>query len=129
MANYAKVVDGIVTRVISADSDFFDTFVDDTPGTWIQTSYNTYGNKHYNDERVEDDGTPLRKNYAGIGMLYDADTDAFYENKPYSSWLLDSDTYLWGAPVEKPDLSDSDEAAGKFYVWNENIINWTLADG
>ena len=72
MAHYAKVVDGKVTNVIVAEAEYFDTFVDDSPGEWIQTSYNTRGGKHYApNSDTEDSGTPLRKNYAGIGMNYD----------------------------------------------------------
>ena len=37
MAHFAKVQDGIVTKVIVAEPDFFDTFVDDSPGEWMQT--------------------------------------------------------------------------------------------
>ena len=65
MAHYAKVVDNIVTQVIVAEAEFFDTFVDSSPGTWIQTSYNTHGGVH------SLGGTPLRKNYAMIWGIYD----------------------------------------------------------
>jgi len=124
MAHYAKVVDGIVTKVIVAEADFFDDFIDDTPGEWIQTSYNTYGGKHYtqNEEGVasesEDQTKALRKNFAGIGFTYDAAKDAFYEPKPYASWTLNETTCLWEAPVEYPD-------DGNNYIWNESITNWT----
>ena len=119
MAHYAKVVDGIVTKVIVAESDFFNSFVDDSAGQWIQTSYNTHGGKHYDADGNEDDGTPLRKNYAGIGFTYDADKDAFIPPKPYESWTLDETTCLWDSPVEYPD-------DGQAYIWNESITNWTL---
>lgn len=110
MAHYAKVYNGIVTQVITAESDFFNTFIDSTPGTWIQTSYNTYGNQHPN-------GTPLRGNYAGIGYIYDAINDVFYAPKPFASWTLNESTWLWEAPVAMP-------TDGKVYVWDESIINW-----
>lgn len=112
MAHYAKVVDGIVTKVIVAEADFFNTFVDDSPGEWIQTSYNTFGGEH----RLG--GTPLRKNYAGIGYTYDKDKDAFIPPQPYPSWTLNETTCLWEAPVAYPD-------DGKQYIWNESITNWT----
>lgn len=119
MAHYAKVVDSIVTKVIVAEEEFFETFVDDSPGEWIQTSYNTYGGQHYDPETGEvDDGTPLRKNYAGIGFTYDADRDAFYGPQPYGSWTLNEETCLWEAPVAYPD-------DGLNYIWNESITNWT----
>jgi len=65
MTHFAKVNNGIVEQVIVAEPEFFETFVDSSPGKWIQTSYNTYGGVH----RLG--GTPLRKNYAGIGYIYD----------------------------------------------------------
>jgi len=80
-------------------------------GTWIQTSYNTRGGIHTNG------GTPLRKNYAGIGYTYDAGRDAFIPPKPFESWLLDDDTCLWGAPVPYP-------TDGNPYTWNENQQAW-----
>ena len=119
MGHYAKVVDTIVTKVIVAKADYFDTFIDTSPGEWIKTSYNTYGGKHYNPEtREEDDGTPLRKNYAGVGFTYDAQRDAFIPRKPFESWVLDEDTCLWEAPIPYPD-------DGLNYIWNESITNWT----
>ena len=72
MSHFAKVTDGKVTQVIVAEKEFFDTYVDSTPGEWIQTSYNTQGGKH------TQGGTPLRGNYAGIGYIYDKDKDVFY---------------------------------------------------
>lgn len=114
MAHYAKVKDGIVTQVIVAEKEFFDTFVDDAPGEWIQTSYNTRGGVHYDPETGKPDGgTALRKNYAGIGFTYDADKDAFYQPQPFPSWTLDDDTCLWEAPIEYPD-------DGKVYLWDED---------
>jgi len=112
MAHYAKVVDGIVDKVITADTSFFNTFIDTSPGKWIQTSYNTHGGVHTLGE------TPLRKNYAGEGYLYSRELDAFYQPQPYSSWTLNETTCLWEAPVAYPD----DE---KYYEWDEATTNWT----
>ena len=111
MAHYAKIQDNIVTQVIVAEQDFFDTFVDTSPGEWIQTSYNTHGGVHLLD------GTPLRKNYAGIYFSYDRTLDAFIPPKPYASWILDEETCLWNAPVAYPEDD-------KMYKWNEEIVNW-----
>ena len=111
MAHYAKVVDGKVVQVIVAEKEFFDTFIDTSPGAWIQTSYNTYGGVH------KLGGIPLRKNYAGIGYVYDVEKDAFIPPKPYDSWLLDEETCLWLPPVEKPQDD-------KFYKWDEATTNW-----
>jgi hypothetical protein len=110
MSHFAKVCDGKVTQVIVAEKEFFDTFVDSSPGTWLQTSYNTHGNQHPEDR-------PLRGNYAGIGYIYDANNDVFYAPQPYPSWILNNTTWLWEAPVAIP-------TDGKMYKWNESIINW-----
>ena len=120
MAHFAKVNNGIVEQVIVAEPEFFDTFVDNSPGQWIQTSYNTRGGKHYDPETGElsaDQTKALRKNYAGIGFTYDAAKDAFIPPKPFNSWLLDEDTCLWNAPVAYPD-------DGGIYVWNEETTSW-----
>ena len=101
MAHYAKVNNGIVERVIVAEAEFFDTFIDDTPGEWIQTSYN--GN--------------IRKNYAGIGFTYDKTRDAFIPIKPFDSWTLNDTTCRWEAPSTYPD-------DGKVYNWNETTKAW-----
>ena len=74
--------------------------------TCIRTSYN--GN--------------IRKNYAGIGMSYDEERDAFLPPKPFNSWLLDEDTCLWYAPVPMPEIEEPYN--GVFYIWNEDIVNW-----
>jgi hypothetical protein len=111
MAHYAKVTEGIVTKVIVAEAEFFNTFVDDSAGEWIQTSYNTIGGEHTLG------GTPLRKNYAGIGFTYDREKDAFIPPQPYPSWTLNETTCLWEAPVAYPDDGD--------YIWNEDTTNWT----
>ena len=118
MSHFAKVVDGKVTQVIVAEPEFFDTFVDSSPGTWLQCSYNTRGNKHYNPETNEEDGgIALRANYPGIGYTYDATNDVFYAPKPFNSWVLNESTWLWEAPVAMPD-------DGKLYAWDEATTNW-----
>ena len=76
-----------------------------------RTSYNTYGGVHTNG------GAPLRKNYAGIGYSYDPERDAFIPPKPYTSWLLDEDTCLWGAPTPYP-------TDNKAYAWSEDTQQW-----
>lgn len=98
---WAKVVDGLVVKVIVANDDFFDTFIDDSAGTWIETKM---------------DGS-IRKNYAGIGHTYDQGRDAFYEPQPYPSWTLNEDSCLWECPVAYPD-------DGKMYNWNETDQQW-----
>jgi hypothetical protein len=110
MSHFAKVLDGKVTQVIVAEPEFFQTFVDSSPGEWIQTSYNTHGNQH-------PEGRPLRGNYAGIGYTYDRTNDVFYAAQPYASWILDQTTWTWKAPVAMP-------TDGKQYKWDEATTNW-----
>ena len=111
MSHYAKVENGIVTQVIVAEEDFIQTGALGDPAGWIQTSYNTHGGQHSNG------GTPLRKNYAGIGYSYDTTRDAFIPPQTYPSWTLNQDTCLWDAPFAMPQ----DEY---FYTWNEDTISW-----
>jgi len=110
MAHYAKVENALVTQVIVAEPEFFDTFVDSSPGEWIQTSYNTKRGVHLNG------GTPLRKNYAGVGYTYDSIRDAFIPPKPYPSWLLDEFACIWNAPTPCP--------TDNMYIWNEDTLAW-----
>jgi hypothetical protein len=118
MGHFAKVVVGKVSQVIVAEADFFDTFVDSSPGQWIQTSYNTRGNVHYLPNSNEPSGQPaLRGNYAGIGYTYDSFNDVFYAPQPFPSWTLSETTWLWEAPVAYPD-------DGKSYIWDEVTTSW-----
>jgi hypothetical protein len=110
MGHFAKVLDGKVTQVIVAEPEFFETFVDSSPGEWIQTSYNTHGGQH-------PEGRPLRKNYAGVGFTYDREKDAFIPPQPFASWVLNEDTCLWNAPVAYP----TDD---KRYRWDEPTTAW-----
>jgi len=87
-----------------------------TGDVYKQTSYNTHGGVHALG------GTPLRKNYAGIGYTYDAGRDAFIPPKPYPSWLLNEDTCLWDAPVAYPN-------DGKRYSWDEATTSWVEVEG
>jgi hypothetical protein len=114
MAHFAQLENNIVTNVIVVANE---TIIDENGneseqkgidfcsnllgGTWIQTSYNG----------------KIRKNYAGIGYIYDETRDAFIAPKPYNSWLLDEETCQWKAPVDKPTDDN-------FYTWNEESLNW-----
>ena len=123
MSHYAKVTDGKVTQVIVAEAEFFQTFVDTSPGEWIQASYNTRGGVHYNPETGEpsaDQTKALRKNYAGIGFTYDRERDAFIPPKPFASWVLNEDTCLWDAPTPYP-------TDGEMYMWDEATTAWVPA--
>ena len=113
MSHFAKVLNGVVVQVIVAEPEFFQTFVDTSPGEWIQTSYNTHGGQH-------PEGRPLRKNYAGIGYTYDRTRDAFIPPKPYASWTLNEDTCLWDAPTPMP--------TDGIYIWDESTTSWKLQE-
>jgi hypothetical protein len=99
MAHFVKVNFNtkLVEQVIVAEQEF----VDKLPGIWIQTSYNG----------------SIRKNYAGIGHTYDFVKDAFYAPQPFSSWILNEDTYKWEAPIAYPN-------DGQLYMWDEELSNW-----
>jgi len=114
MSHYAKVNNGIVEQVIVAEADFFNEFIDSSPGEWIQTSYNTRSGVHL------DNGVPLRKNFATIGYTYDSTRDAFIPPQPqqYPSWTLNEDTCLWEPPVPMPEEGQ--------YMWDEDTINWVV---
>jgi hypothetical protein len=105
MSYFAKVDQGRVVKVIVAESDFFDTYNDDTPGEWIETFR---------------DGSE-RKNFARVGGSYDPIADVFYAEQPFESWTLNTETYLWEAPVAYPD-------DGELYQWNESTTSWDVTD-
>jgi hypothetical protein len=105
MSHWAEIDENnIVLRVLvgnNSEPDEGEAFMNSLGGTWVKTSYN--GN--------------IRKNYAGIGMSYDAERDAFIAPKPYDSWILDEETCRWEAPVAYP-------TDGMMYVWDEETTDW-----
>jgi hypothetical protein len=112
MSHFAQIDENcIVTQVIVIEQDVVDTGLFGDPNSWIQTSYNTYGGVH------TQGGTPLRKNYAGIGYTYDSARDAFIPPQPFNSWILNEDTCLYEAPTPMPD-------DGKMYSWDEDTTAW-----
>ena len=111
MAHFAHIKDGIVDQVIVIEADVLATGLWGNPSEWVQTSYNTQGGQHMLG------GTPLRKNFAGIGYTYDAQRDAFIPPKPFNSWVLDEDTCLWNAPVAMP-------TEGGPFMWDEATTSW-----
>ena len=116
MAHFAEInEDNIVVRVIVADQSFIDSGAVGVPNKWVKTSYNTYGGVH----RLG--GTPLRKNYAGIGYAYDPDRDAFIPPKTYDSWVLDEQKCQWKAPKDIPKAKPAEA-----YRWNETRRDWDL---
>lgn len=120
MAHFAEIDEnGIVLRVLVVDNaqeNNGQEFLANTlglGGTWIKTSYNTNAGVHSNG------GTPLRKNYAGIGYTYDSGRDAFIAPKPYPSWVLNEESCVYEAPVAYP-------TDGEMYTWNETTTSWDL---
>ena len=111
MSHFAKVENGVVTQVIVIEQDVLDTGHWGDPASWIQTSYNTIAGVHIQG------GTPLRKNFAGVGFTYDSGRDAFIPPKPYASWVLNESTCNWDAPTPRPEDD-------KIYVWRESDTSW-----
>lgn len=118
MAHFAKVINNKVTQVIVAEQDVIDSGIYGDPGFFIQTSYNTRGGVHYGPDGNPDGGVALRGNYAGIGYIYDNVNDVFYPPKPYTSWVLNTTTWTWEAPIPMPN-------DGKAYLWDETTKSWT----
>ena len=133
MAHYAKL--GINSKVIGvevvadADCQNADGIEDEEVGRqfmerihswplWKKTSYNTSGGQH------KLGGTPLRGNYAGIGMTYDEDNNIFIPKKPYASWTLNVSEARWQSPIgDAPALSE-EETLTHTYEWNESGQSW-----
>ena len=117
MGYWAKVVTNgdtqEVVNVIVAESDFFNDFIDTSPGTWIETFKEEVDNP--------------RKNYADIGGTYRADLNAFIPKKDSTktSWVLDETTCRWKAPTP-PGPKPND---GKYYRWNEELYQTALNAG
>jgi len=118
MSHWAELdKNNLVLRVTVGDNndqngdEGYQWLIDNLGGRWVKTSFNTYGGVH----RLS--GTPLRKNYAGIGYTYDSVRDAFIPPKPLASWVLDEETCQWEAPVAYP-------TDGKNYLWDEPTTSW-----
>ena len=98
---------------------------------WIQTSYNTRGNKHSSG----DDSKAFRGNYAGIGYEWDEENNIFWPKKTFNSWVKDTSTASWVSPIgDAPELTaeqQSENTAGThqwYYSWNEDAQSWDLTD-
>jgi hypothetical protein len=113
MSHFAQIDNNnIVTQVIVVEQEVINTGLFGPATSWIQTSYNTQGGVHLLG------GTPLRKNYAGIGYSYDPQRDAFIPPKPYPSWVLHNFSCQWQAPTAMP------VETGKIFRWNEETLAW-----
>jgi hypothetical protein len=118
MAHFAQIDENnIVTQVLVIDQETINTGHFGDPNSFVQTSYNTRGGVHYGQDGQPDNGVALRKNYAGIGYIYDPARDAFYSPQPYASWTLNEETCYWEAPTPMP-------TDGKLYTWDEDTTSW-----
>ena len=130
MSHFAKVENGIVTQVLVIEQEQINTGNWGEPNTWFQTSYNTRGNVHYGEDGNPDGGIAVRGNYAAKGMIYDTENDVFYIQKPYPSWILNKNTWVWEAPVVRPKTipvtfdSENNIIPGKGYTWDESTLSW-----
>ena len=116
MSHFALVIDGIVQDIIVADQDFINALPDSN--NWIETSYNTRGNVHYDpNTNLPDKKLPLRGNFAGIGFIYDLENDVFYPSQPFPSWVLSNINWVWEAPIPMPN-------DGNIHAWDETTLSW-----
>lgn len=128
MAYFSQVIDGIVSNVIRAEKEYIDSGAVGDPNSWIETCQNTKGNVCYNLETNEPcEGTPIRKNFGEVGFHYDAQADAFYAPKPFDSWSLNQETFLWEAPITKPE-SDHPWSWDEELYQSDNTKGWYYAD-
>ena len=148
MAHFAKLgANGKVIAVLTMDNDKMlnaDGVEDESVGQqwlerhnnwpaqmWIQTSYNTQGNKH----NSGDDSKAFRGNYAGIGYTWDEDDQIFWPKKPYASWVKDTSDAQWHSPIgDAPALTAEQTSQNEAnthswnYDWNESDQSWDLTD-
>lgn len=118
MAHFAEVDENnIVVRVLVVDDMHEENGAEylsnvcGLGGRWIKTSYNTIKGEH------KLGGTPLRKNFAGIGYVYNEELDAFIPPRVFPSYLFDEETCNWVPPIPLPN-------DGKVYAWNETTLSW-----
>ena len=128
MAHFARIKNGIVDFVTVGRDDDENREDELAHDGWIyrRTSYNTRGGVHYDPDTGEpsaDQSKAFRKNYAGIGYMYDPIRDAFIPPKPFNSWVLDDQTCLWKAPVPMPEDAGTGEPP-KRYQWDEVTTSW-----
>jgi hypothetical protein len=120
MAHFAELDENnIVIRVLKTNNDDpngdegYQWLLDRLGGRWVKTSWNTRGGVHIAG------GTPFRMNYAGAGMYYDEEKDAFIPVKHFDSWILNEDTCQWESPVPHPEPENIDD-----YRWDETTTSW-----
>jgi len=122
MSHFAEVINGVVKRVLVVEQSYIDEGYLGDPSNWIQTSYNTRHGVYYTPNTNTpdpDQSKALRKNFAQVGVVYDKDRDAFYEQQPYPSWLFNESECFWYCPVDYP----WDDPYS--YEWNEELLEWS----
>jgi len=112
MSHWAEIdEDNKVIQVVVCDNndtngdEGYQWLVNNLGGNWVKTSYNA----------------TVRKNFAGIGFIYDAERNAFIPPQPFVSWALDEETCNWQPPIAYPDDS-------KIYSWNEDTLSWNRVE-
>lgn len=146
MAHFAKLSEENVVLSIEvvADADTLkDGVEDEATGVaflqsihgwtnWKKCSYNTRNGVHYASDGTEssDQTKAFRKNYPHIGWTYDSVNDAFVSPKPFSSWVLNTTTGEWEAPVDYPStVSSTDDPPINIHVsWDETNLRWVGVD-
>lgn len=118
MAHFAEINNNVVTQVIVIDNlKIFNTEFPESEALGIEYLNSIFRHKNW---RQTSYNASFRKNYAGIGYVYDEIRDAFIPPKYYESWILDEETCMWKAPVDMPK-------DGNLYNWNEATLTWILA--
>ena len=131
MSHWANIDENnIVISVLVGDNDDpngdegYQWLIDNLGGVWIKASYNTFRGVHLNG------GTPMRKNYPGVGYSYDENLDAFIPPKPFPSWVLDEEKGAWEAPIPYPgEVSEDPLIANIEFIWDEPTTSWIKQDG
>lgn len=103
-------------EVVNGISDWEAHYSEVTGLVAKRTSYNTLANKH------KLNGEPYRGNYAGVGYTFFpelGDDGVFLPPKPFDSWILDTNQWVWLAPIPRPDYDN-------VYFWDEKINNWKI---
>lgn len=126
MSHFAQIdKNGIVQQVLVIEQEEINSYRWGDPTTWIQTSYNTHGGVYYTPDTSDpdpDQSKAFRKNYAGIGFTWDG--VGFAPPQPFPSWVKDSFSYLWKAPIPKPDSPVPNMPIP--YVWDEASLSWVI---
>lgn len=126
MAHFAKI-DGsnTVLEVLVIDQETLDTGLWGDPAMFVQTSYNTRGGVYYTPNTTTpdpDQSKAFRKNYACVGGMWipnGPEGPGFAPPKPYPSWVLNSFSYFWEAPIPMPEPNNPPQ-----YEWDEATQSW-----